>query len=91
MCKIILGKNYIDYKDALTRCQLEKLQTRREKICIDFALSITENPHCNDWIPKRKAVGMTLRNKHKYSQFKCKTNRFKQSAIPYFINLLNNM
>lgn len=90
VCRIILGKNYVNYDDALIRCQLDKLQTRREKLCIEFALSLTENPHCKDWLPIRKDIGMSLRNKHKYSQYKCKTKRFKQSAIPYFIDLMNN-
>ena len=85
-----LGESYINYEDALKRCQLERLQTRREKLCIDFAVSLIENTHCKDWIPERKIVGMSLRNKQKYSQYKCKTSRFKQSAIPYFIDLLNN-
>lgn len=31
ICKIILGKSSINYEDALKRCQLERLQIRREK------------------------------------------------------------
>ena len=90
VCKIILGKNYINYEDALEKCQLEKLQKRREKLCTKFAESLINNPQFQDWIPKRKLFQMSLRNQHKYNQFKCKTSRFKQSAIPYFIDLLNN-
>ena len=77
VCKIILGTCYTNYEDALIRCQLEKLQTRRKQLCNEFAVSLIENPHCKDWILKRKIVDMSLRNKQKYSQYKCKTSCFK--------------
>ena len=60
VCKIILGKSYINYEDALKRCQLERLEIRREKLCIDFAESLIKNPHCTGWIPERKYSGMSL-------------------------------
>ena len=89
VCRIILGKDYISYENAIVECKLERLETRREKLCIDFAKSLSNNPHCKDWLPKQKNVGISLRSIPKFNQYKCKTNRFRNSAIPYFIDLLN--
>ena len=90
VCKIILGNSYLNYEDALKRCKLDTLKDRREQLCYAFAVSVTQNPHCKNWLPERPDISMILRNKHKYMQYRCRTSRFKQSAIPYFINLLNN-
>ena len=36
-----------------------------------------------------KNLGMSLKFIPQFNQYKCKTNRFRNSAIPYFIDLLN--
>ena len=89
VCKIILGKNYVDYESALITCKLQPLETRREKLCIEFAKSLLNNPQCRDWLPKKKNVSISLRCVPNFTQFKCKTKRFRKSAIPHFIDLLN--
>ena len=40
---IILGNNYCNYEAALSQLQLDRLDTRRTKLCHNFALSCTKN------------------------------------------------
>ena len=40
--KIILGTNYIGYKKALLKLDIDDLSTRRENLCLDFAVKCTK-------------------------------------------------
>ena len=35
--RIILGRNFDNYEDALVRVNLESLKSRREELCLKFA------------------------------------------------------
>ena len=89
-CKIILSFNYSTYDNALATCNITSLEERREKLCLDFALNLEKHPVFSSWLPVQRKVGLNLRNPQKYSQLLCKTERFKGSAIPYFVKTLNN-
>ena len=92
-CRIILGRNYTSYSGALETCHLRTLTDRRKQLCLDFARSVVKNPLVSDWIPvNQQNHEYTLRSNTscKYKQFKCKTNMFQDSAIPYLIQLLNS-
>ena len=41
---IILGKSYNSYENALKLLNIEKLTTRREKLCLNFARKSEKNP-----------------------------------------------
>ena len=88
-CKIILGPDYTSYDEALKTCNLVALKERREKLCFDFALSLEKHEHCSLRLPDQRSVNFNLRNVQKYSQFNCKTSRFQNSALPYFVRILN--
>ena len=89
VCKIILGPDYTDYESALRICKLEKLETRRRNLCVAFAQSLLDNSQCKELLPKKKNISISLRHIPNFTQIKCKTVRFRKSAIPYFIDLLN--
>ena len=83
--------NYKSYSDALNTCGLNSLQERRGDHCLKFAKSLGDNERTNHLLPPtRFAVhGRNLRNSKNISQLASKTNRFQQSPVPYFVNLLN--
>ena len=89
-CKIILGFNYSTYENALVTCNITSLKERREKLCLDFALNLEKHPIFSSWLSVQRRVHVNLRNAQKYTQILCRTERFKSSAIPYFVEILNN-
>jgi hypothetical protein len=90
--RIILGQDYNCYSHALKLCNLTNLKMRRENICVKFARNMYESEHFRKWLPNKvsEKVQYSLRNANNISQVRCKTKRYKNSAIPYFIDLLNN-
>ena len=90
VCKIILGPSYTSYKEALYTCNILSLEERRKKLCFDFALKLEKSPRFSSWLPDQRQIKISLRNVPKYVQLCCKTDRLKRSAIPYFIQLLND-
>ena len=89
--RIILGPDYECYSHALETCNLTTLEIRRQNICFKFANNLYKSEVFNKWLPNKvsEKVQYSLRNANKISQVRCKTNRYKNSAIPYFIDLLN--
>ena len=91
-CKIMLGKKYSSYTDAVEKCGLDTLSERRKNHSKKFAKSL---PDCNRTStlmpPTRQSVhGRELRNSNSISLLPCRTERFRKSPIPYFTDLLNN-
>ena len=89
VCRIIFGKNYSTYREALNVCKLETLENRRDKLCSDFAYSIESHHMCRNWLPPHRNCQINLRHTNKYDPPRCKTVRYKQSAIPQIVSLLN--
>ena len=90
VCKIILGSNFMSYSHACQVCNLSTLEERRLVLCIKFAKSLAIHPACQNWLPPKKEIRISLRQTPTYHNFKCKTNRFKNSPLPYLINLINH-
>ena len=91
-CKIILGKNYNSYSDAMETCELDTLSDRRKIHSRKFAQSLPNCQRTSSLIPptRRSVHGRDLRNSNSISLLPCRTERFRKSPIPYFIDLLNN-
>ena len=82
--RIILGKDYENYDEALDEANLELLRDRRQKLCLKFATKCLKSTRTNEMFPKReKEHLMQNRNSEKYEVQSAKTNRLKNSAIPY--------
>ena len=90
-CRIVLGRNFTSYSEALGVCDLDSLYDRRVDHCLRFAEGLTNSSRTTDLLPPvRSAVhGRNLRNADKLTQLFARTARFQGSPIPFFINLLN--
>jgi DNA-binding transcriptional regulator of glucitol operon len=78
-CKIIQGKNYTSYQDAINACEMVTLSERRQSHCFKFAKSLSECDQTNALIPptRREVHGRELRNSGHITQLKCRTSRFR--------------
>ena len=85
--KIIYGKNYTDYKTSLELCQLESLEERRKGLCKNFALKCTQNKNHKKLFKENSNIN--LHHPTKYEVPFCQHARYKNSPIPYLIDLLN--
>ena len=87
---VIMGKNYTNYKEGLKCLNLETLEKRRDKLCLKFAKGCLKNEKVKDIFPvKKKLHDMKLRQNEKFLVKKINTERYKKSAIPYMVQLLN--
>ena len=88
--RIIMGKNFENYEDALVRVNLPKLSDRRNELCLKFAKKCTQNEKTQSMFPlKRKLHEMEIRNSEEYQVNHANTERMKKSAIPNMQRILN--
>ena len=85
-CRIILGRQYSTYNDALDLCKLETLSGRREDHCRRFAEGLSETNRTSDLIPPTRGEchGRVLRNSSKISQLRARTDRFRKSGSFFY-------
>ena len=88
--RIIMGKNFENYEDALVRVNLPKLSDRRNELCLKFAKKCTQNEKTQSMFPlKRKLHEMEIRNSEEYQVNHANTEPMKKSAIPNMQRILN--
>ena len=90
-CRIVLGRNFTSYSDALSNCDLDSLYDRRVEHYLRFAEGLSKSSRTNELLPpvQRDVHGRNLRNADKLTQLFARTSQFQNSPIPYFISLLN--
>ena len=87
---IVLGKDYQSYQSALEKTSIETLESRRTKLCLNFAKKAAKHDKHNHWfVPTDPAAPGTRSVKMTYKTPLCRLNRFEKSPIPYLTNLLN--
>ena len=93
---IILGENYLNYIHALEMVGLDNLEERRVKMCDNFARKASKHPKYKTWFCKESnepPIVNTRGKKQKVTpMFKpvdTRTDRFKNSPLPYLTALLN--
>ncbi|KAI8483414.1 hypothetical protein Bbelb_388770 [Branchiostoma belcheri] len=88
-CRIMLGRHYTTYMDALQTLNLQTLSDRRHDLCLNFATKIRQSSRFRSWLPSTKGQlhGRSLRNSLHYCQAKG-TKRYTTSAIPALAKLL---
>ena len=88
--KIILQEQYQGYKQGLAQLDLQTLESRREELCLNFALKCTKNTKMQHMFPlNSKTHSMNTRMEEKYEVKHANTDRLRNSAIIYMQNLLN--
>ena len=88
--KIILKNNYKDYESALKMLNLDTLCERRRKQCLKFAKDCLKHEQMKKMFPiNEKNSQIETRHKETYKVNKANTERYRQSAVPYFQRLLN--
>ena len=89
--KIILQDSYISYSNALNITYLKPLFERRTQLCLKFAKSCLKHDIFKNLFPINNSTStMETRFKEKFQVVKSRTERFKNSAIPYMQRLLNS-
>ena len=89
--RIINGSNYTNYEETLQVCQLKTLRQRREDLCRNFIeKTLKKTDQFKDFFVPPSSKEMNLRHSRKVSELRCKTNRLRNSAIPYLTRLINN-
>ena len=86
--RIILDKNYDCYKSALKTVGLEDLESRRTRLCLNFALKASRNVKHQHWFLK-KFKRINTRSKNKFCTVNAKHVRYQKSPISYLTELLN--
>ena len=81
---------FSNYKCALEDLNLDKLETRRRKLNLNFAKkSLKLSNMCTLFPLKTSAHNMKKRNYQKYEVNKANTYRYKVSSVPHMQCLLN--
>lgn len=77
----------LSYSDRLAQLNLITLHERREDLCLRFYKTISKpDDRINDILPTRtKPIKYSLRNPRSRPLIKCRTERFKNSFIPYAV------
>ena len=88
--KIILQDKYVGYQQGLVKLGIETLHSRRESLCLNFAIKCAKSDKMKQMFPENeKSHGMGTRNENKYKINHANTGRFQKSSIIYMQKLLN--
>ena len=88
---MILQENYSSYAEALDLLNMESLYDRRQKLCLKFAQKCTKTRQVKDMFPiKPSGYSLETRAREQYHVTMAKTDRLKDSAVPFMQRLLND-
>ena len=85
---IILGDQYVNYRNALESTNLQTLEARRDKLCLKFGIKAEKNDKHKNWF-KLKPKLFTRQDGSKYRDVIARTNRLKKSPICHLTGILN--
>ena len=88
-CAIILGRNYVRYESALSNLGLERLDTRRTTLCLNFALKCSKSTKHMSMFPPNPIFRANMRKPKPFREYQCLTSRYFNSPLPYLTRLLN--
>ena len=89
--RIILGKRYTSYSDALKMLDMKSLEDRRLSLCLKFARKCLEVKKLKKMFPKKMTVhDMSKRNFEHYKVNRTLTKRYLNSAVPQMQRILNS-
>ena len=80
----------MSYDSALDKMYLETLESRRTKLCSNFATKAAKDPKHKHWfVPDKQSGADTRSAKLKYKTPLYRLTRYRKSPIPYLTDLLN--
>ena len=86
---IIQGNSKESYENRLEELEIERLSTRRQKLCVKFASKAVKSRH-SEMFPKRDATGYNTRQVFgPYFESRSNTNRCYNSPLNFLTRLLN--
>jgi len=88
--KIILKGEYETYDEALLKCNLLTLSERRTQMCLAFAKKCVKTEQTKSMFPRNPNSHYNLRKPEKFLVTHAKSDRLKNSAIPFMQKLLNS-
>ena len=86
---IILGEEYSSYREALESLNLQSLQSRRDKLCLNFAKKAEKHTKFQKWFKPAHYRDETRQERFKYCKVQARHNRFKISPISFLTEMLN--
>ena len=87
---VILGKNYVNYENALGSLQLERLCGRREALCEKFAKkSHKSEKYSSCWFVADEKLQNTRLEPNIVKPVRSRTTRLQKSALPYLTSIIN--
>ena len=81
--KVILREKYRNYSQAGIYLNTLTLKERRSKLCLNFALSCLKSDKFSQWFVPTPPSEYNLRTQEKFIMPFCRTERRKNSPIPY--------
>ncbi len=88
VCRIILGGSYNSYTATLTTFGLPSLEDRRGQLTLSFGEKMKENDHLQ-LLPQRAPSRYQTRHSARLPPVRCRTERYRNSTIPYVTRLAN--
>ena len=86
--KIILGEQYKSYFQARKVLSAQTLDERRSKLCLNFAKMNLKTQE--SFFTKLQTNRNTRRKANLVEEYKCRTDRFERSSLPYLAKILNH-
>ena len=88
--KKYLGKDYVGYISALESCELETLESRRDKLSLSFAKKwIKSSKHHHLFPAAVHPHEHQLRHQKQYNVNHARTEKYRKSAISYIPRLIS--
>ena len=86
--RMILQESFTDYASACIYFNTTTLKERREKLCLNFATKNLKSE--NSFFDQVQKKVNTRSANNRVKNFKCRTNRYEKSSLPYMAKLLNS-
>ena len=86
---IIMGESYVSYKQSLRTLNLESLQARRDRLCLNFAKKSEKHVKFQKWFKPNTCTKETRLKKSKFHDVNAKHTRFSKSPLSSLTKLLN--
>ena len=88
--RVILGRAYNGYDNALQRLGTTTLEKRRTKLCYNFARNVLKSQRHRSLLPPSFQHDHNTRGRNKLlPSVLCRTVRYYKSSVPYLVRLIN--